>query len=112
MKIEVHLKKGYEVWKKLFDEDARNRAAMCDEQMTTCERKSAKIKSGTAPALQAPWKGCWPRILSTQIKKKQRKIQWHESNGQRWQGFEVPHLWLRGPPEARVSSEHGSCSSS
>ena len=43
VKIEVHLKKGYEVWKKLFDEDARNRAAMCDEQKTPCERVSEQL---------------------------------------------------------------------
>ncbi|UPQ99734.1 hypothetical protein HOP50_04g30430 [Chloropicon primus] len=41
--LEVHLKKGYEPWTKLFDEDAKNRAAICDESRTTVAKVSEKL---------------------------------------------------------------------
>lgn len=41
--IEVHLKKGYDEWKKLFDEDGVKRASMCDESKTTAGKVSDKL---------------------------------------------------------------------
>ena len=41
--LEVHLKQGFAPWKKLFDEDARNREGMCDESRTTCAKASDSL---------------------------------------------------------------------
>ena len=40
MILEVHLKQGFEVWKKLFDEDSKNREGICDEGKTKCAKVS------------------------------------------------------------------------
>ena len=41
--FEVHLKKGFEPWKKLFDEDGKNRVDMCDESRTTAAKVSDSL---------------------------------------------------------------------
>ena len=41
--LEVHLKQGFDAWKRLFDEDGKNRAGICDESRTTCAKVSEDL---------------------------------------------------------------------